>query len=112
LSICATLLPPETPRLAERLVANLIDNALHYNHEHGHIDVATTTGHGRVQLSVRNSGLLIAQDQVEQLFRPFGVLFVVGCAVISSLLCAWGLMFGSLYAEPADTGLTEAVNPL
>ena len=60
-------------------MANLIDNALHYNHEHGHIDVATT-GHGRVQLSVANSGLVIAQDQVEQLFRPFGVLFVVGCA--------------------------------
>ena len=61
-------------------MANLIDSALHYTHEHGHIDVATTTGHGRVQLSVANSGLVIAQDQVEQLFRPFGVLFVVGCA--------------------------------
>jgi signal transduction histidine kinase len=74
LSIRTTLLPAETrgdPRLAERLVANLIDNALHYNHEHGHIDVATTTSHGRVQLSVANSGPLIAQDHVEQLFQPF-----------------------------------------
>ena len=93
-------------------MANLIDNALHYNHEHDHIDVATTTGHGRVQLSVANSGLVIAQDQVEQLFRPFGVLFVVGCASHVFAPCAWGLVFGSLYAEPHDTGLTEAVNPL
>src|SRR5262249_1007940 len=50
LAIRATLQPAETcgdPYLAERLVANLIDNALHHNHAHGHIDVATTTRGGR-----------------------------------------------------------------
>ena len=35
------------PRLVERLVTNLVDNALHHNVEHGHVEVATETRAGR-----------------------------------------------------------------
>ena len=43
LYVHATLDPAETAgdsRLAERLVANMLDNALRYNQPHGRIDVA------------------------------------------------------------------------
>jgi signal transduction histidine kinase len=71
----ATLLPAETagdPRLAERLVANLIDNALRHNlPAGGRVDVTTNTREGRAVLSVANSGVPIGPDEVERLFQPF-----------------------------------------
>jgi signal transduction histidine kinase len=70
-----TLRPAETaglPRLAERLVANLIDNALRHNLQTGgRIDVTTTTRNGRAVLSVANSGNPVAQEETERLFQPF-----------------------------------------
>jgi signal transduction histidine kinase len=74
LYIHATLEPAETtgdPRLAERLVANLLDNALRYNQPHGHIDVTTSAKAGKAVLSVANSGPPIPPGEVERLFRPF-----------------------------------------
>jgi signal transduction histidine kinase len=71
----ANLQPGETagdPRLAERLVANLIDNALRHNLPRGgRIDVTTTTRDGRAVISVANSGAPVAPDEVERLFQPF-----------------------------------------
>jgi signal transduction histidine kinase len=71
----ATLQPAESagdPRLAERLVANLIDNALRHNlAAGGRIDVTTTTRDGRAVISVANSGAPVAPDEVERLFQPF-----------------------------------------
>jgi signal transduction histidine kinase len=74
LYIHATLEPAETtgdPRLAERLVANLLDNALRYNQPHGRIDVTTTAKPGQAVLSVANSGPQIPPEEVGRLFRPF-----------------------------------------
>jgi signal transduction histidine kinase len=74
LYVHATLEPADTsgdPRLAERLVANLLDNALRYNQPHGRIDVMTTARAGRAVLSVANSGPQIPSGEVERLFRPF-----------------------------------------
>jgi signal transduction histidine kinase len=71
----ATLQPAETagdPRLAERLVANLIENALRHNlAAGGRIDVTTTTRDGRALLSVANSGDSVPPDEVVRLFQPF-----------------------------------------
>jgi signal transduction histidine kinase len=61
-------------RLAERLAANLIDNAIRHNTPGGRVDVATTTRSGRSVLSVSNTGPHIAPEQVETLFQPFGRL--------------------------------------
>jgi signal transduction histidine kinase len=58
-------------RLARRLVANLVDNALHYNLEDGWVALATTTEAGHAVLHVSNSGPVIPTSDVERLFRPF-----------------------------------------
>jgi signal transduction histidine kinase len=59
------------PRLAERLVANLLDNALRYNVPGGRVDVATTTRTGRATLSVVNTGPPVPADQIDRLLQPF-----------------------------------------
>jgi signal transduction histidine kinase len=58
-------------RLAERLVANLLDNAIRHNVVHGIVQVSTGTWAGRAVLSVSNSGPLIRPDHVARLFQPF-----------------------------------------
>jgi signal transduction histidine kinase len=63
------------PVLVERLVVNLIDNAVRHNVPGGWIDVTTGSRHGSREgmayLSVANSGSLIPKDQVASLFEPF-----------------------------------------
>jgi signal transduction histidine kinase len=74
LHVHATLEPAQTagdPRLAERLVANLLDNALRYNIAHGRVDVTTSGRAGRAVLSVANSGPTVPESEVERIFRPF-----------------------------------------
>jgi signal transduction histidine kinase len=61
-------------RLAERLAANLVDNAVRHNVPGGRVEVATGVRSGRSVLSVSNTGPVIAPDQVERLFQPFGRL--------------------------------------
>jgi signal transduction histidine kinase len=58
--------------LAERLVVNLVDNALRYNVPRGRIEVTTSTSpSGRSVLTVENSGPRIDGDDVARLSRPF-----------------------------------------
>jgi signal transduction histidine kinase len=59
------------PLLIERLVANLIDNAIHHNVPGGRVTIVTETRHGRAVLSVRNSGPVISPADVGRLFQPF-----------------------------------------
>jgi len=61
-------------RLAERLAANLVDNAVRHNVPGGWVEVATGIRSGRSVLSVSNTGPVIAPDQVERLFQPFARL--------------------------------------
>jgi signal transduction histidine kinase len=58
-------------RLARRLVANLVDNALHYNVEDGWVDIVTATEGDLAVLRISNSGPVIPSSDVERLFRPF-----------------------------------------
>jgi signal transduction histidine kinase len=58
-------------RLAERLVVNLVDNALRHNVANGRIEVATGSRAGRAYLSVTNSGPVVPPDEVDRLFEPF-----------------------------------------
>jgi signal transduction histidine kinase len=57
--------------LAERLVRNLIDNAVGYNVPGGQLQVRTGTRAGSAFLSVANDGAAIAPTEVERLFEPF-----------------------------------------
>ncbi len=60
------------PQLVERLVANLIDNAIRHNTATGgRIDLTTTTGAGQAVLSIANSGPVIPPEELERLQRPF-----------------------------------------
>jgi signal transduction histidine kinase len=61
-------------RLAERLAANLVDNAKRHNISGGWVEVVTGIRSGRSVLSVSNSGPVIPAEQVETLFQPFGRL--------------------------------------
>jgi signal transduction histidine kinase len=57
--------------LLERLIANLLDNAIAHNHDEGWIELETTTEYDRVLLRVANSGPVIYRDEIERLFEPF-----------------------------------------
>ena len=59
------------PRLAERLAANLIDNALSHNVPAGSVRVATRADAHEAILSVSNTGPVVPADQVERLVQPF-----------------------------------------
>ena len=59
------------PRLAERLVANLADNALRYNRPGGWVRVTTGTRNGHAVLLVANSGPAVPADQIQRLLQPF-----------------------------------------
>jgi len=57
--------------LLERMIANLIDNAIRYNERPGHVDVRTRTENGRVTVAVSNGGPQIAPEDVRNLIQPF-----------------------------------------
>jgi signal transduction histidine kinase len=59
------------PLLAERLVANLVDNAVRHNIPGGSVQVTTGTSRGRAVLSVASTGPVIPPGQVDRLFQPF-----------------------------------------
>jgi signal transduction histidine kinase len=59
------------PRLIERLVANLVDNATGHNVTGGHVWVATAVTEGTAVLSVTNTGPVIPAGDVDRLFQPF-----------------------------------------
>lgn len=60
------------PRLAERLIGNLVDNALRYNDATGgRLEVWTRTRAGRSVVSVANSGVVVPATEVARLFQPF-----------------------------------------
>jgi signal transduction histidine kinase len=59
------------PRLVERLIANLIDNAVRHNVPDGRIEVRTQTGAGQAVISVTNTGPVIPAEAVARLLQPF-----------------------------------------
>jgi signal transduction histidine kinase len=74
LAIHSALAPaPATgdPRLAERLIANLADNALRHNTPGGYVEVVTGTRNSRAVLSVINTGPVVPAAAVDRLLRPF-----------------------------------------
>jgi signal transduction histidine kinase len=57
--------------LLERLVANLVENAVHHNLAGGWLEVDTGLAGGRAVARVANGGRPIPPDQVAGLFEPF-----------------------------------------
>jgi signal transduction histidine kinase len=59
------------PRLAERLAANLADNAIRYNVPGGLVEITAGRREDRAFLAVTNTGPVIPPDQLGRLFQPF-----------------------------------------
>ncbi len=59
------------PALIERLVVNLLDNAIAYNVPGGWVEITTRVRDGRAVLRVANTGTEIPAERVEALFEPF-----------------------------------------
>jgi signal transduction histidine kinase len=57
--------------LAERLMTNLVDNAIRHNVPHGAVEVGTAVWAGHAVVSVFSTGPWIRPDQVDRLFEPF-----------------------------------------
>jgi signal transduction histidine kinase len=58
------------PVLAERLIANLVDNAVRYNAAPGDIWISTRTAAGSAQLTVANTGPVISPAHAGRIFQP------------------------------------------
>jgi signal transduction histidine kinase len=75
LRLTSSLDPASTtgdPQLVERLVENIVDNAIRHNAPRGRIEVATATAGGRALVSVINDGAALSGDELERLKQPFG----------------------------------------
>jgi signal transduction histidine kinase len=59
------------PRLIERLIRNLIDNAVRYNVDRGYVQITTERRDRHGVLTITNTGPAVAAGEVERLLRPF-----------------------------------------
>jgi signal transduction histidine kinase len=74
LTLDTTLEPAQTignPRLVERLVANLVSNAIRHNIVGGRVSLTTETRDGHAVLTVANTGPTIPASELERIFQPF-----------------------------------------
>ena len=100
--------------LLERLVANLVQNAVRHNVAGGWMAVETATAGGAARLTVRNSGAAIAGEEVPRLFEPFRRLdrdrvasdrgVGLGLSIVRAVATAHG---GTVAAEPLGSGGLE-----
>ena len=103
------------PVLAERLIANLVDNAVRYNAGAGDVWISTRTTAGSSQLTVVNTGPVVSPQDADRIFQPFQRLddrtshdgFGLGLAIVTSIAAMHG---GTATAQPrSEGGLTVTV---
>ena len=104
--------------LVERLVVNLLTNAVHHNVVGGVIEITTGATADGAFLSVANTGPVIPSAQVERLFQPFQRLdqrravyqdgHGLGLSIVRAIASAHG---ASIAADPLpDGGLSVRVS--
>jgi signal transduction histidine kinase len=74
LAFQTSLDPAETagdPRLVDRLVANLLSNAIRHNVAGGRVCLTTATNGSRALLTVTNTGPTVPASEIDRIFRPF-----------------------------------------
>jgi signal transduction histidine kinase len=59
------------PRLIERLVANLLDNAIRHNIPEGDLRVRTEAAGGRAMIAISNTGPPVPPGAIDSLMQPF-----------------------------------------
>jgi len=97
------------PVLAERLIANLVDNAIRYTADADEIWISTRTVAGGSQLTVTNTGPVISPTDADRIFEPFRRLsdrtshegFGLGLTIVASIATIHG---GTVVARPRDRG--------
>ncbi len=120
LDVRTTLAPAPTagdPRLVERLVANLIENAIRHNIPQGHVEITTGVRGRHAFLTVANGGPTIPPGEVPRLLQPFQRLHGtrtdhangngLGLAIVNAVAAAHRATLG---VQPGpDGGLTVEV---
>jgi len=115
IEITAAITPAPTnghPALLERLITNLIDNAIRYNSPGGGVHVQTaTTPSGHAHLVVSNTGPEIQPTDIQRLFEPFQRLKVertngrsghgLGLSIVKAIAAAH---HAQLTAQPRPDG--------
>ena len=108
------------PRLAERLLANLVDNAIAYNAAPGWIELVTGRRGDVAFVSVSNTGPVVDAGAVDRLTRPFERLATertghrdgsgLGLSIVQAVVNAHA---GSLTLRPRPGGglIVEAAFP-
>jgi len=106
------------PTLIARLVANLCDNAIHYNVPGGVIDVSTRLDTGKALLVIANTGPVVPPDEIERLFEPFQRLHRVsddahhglGLSIVRAIVAAHAAAL-SAYPRPEGGLAVEIAFP-
>src|SRR4029077_16592159 len=97
------------PVLAERLIANLVDNAARYNTADGDIWISTRTVAGSSELTVANTGPVVSPADADRIFQPFQRLddrtssdgSGLGLTIVASIAAIHG---GLATARPRNNG--------
>jgi signal transduction histidine kinase len=98
------------PALLERVVGNLVENAVRHNVSGGWVEVCTAQVGAQATLQVRSSGEVIAPEAVPALFEPFhraGVARTahdgagLGLSIVRAVVTAHA---GTVHAEPVPGG--------
>jgi signal transduction histidine kinase len=104
------------PRLAERLIANLVDNAMRHNTPGGYVETITGARNSHAILTVINTGPVIPEAAADRLLQPFQRLSTdrtghgeglgLGLSIVQAIAQAHGAIFtirprpgGGLQAE-------------
>jgi signal transduction histidine kinase len=97
-------------RLVERLIANLVDNAIRHNVPSGYVLVTTGTRRGRALVAVENSGSVVPAADLERMLEPFERLDAarssadslgLGLSIVRAIAVAHG---ASLEVSPRPEG--------
>lgn len=98
------------PALLERVVGNLVENAVRHNVTGGWVEVCTATAGHQATLRVSSSGEVVAPEEVAVLFEPFhrgGVARTsrdgagLGLSIVHAVVAAHG---GTVHAQPVPGG--------
>jgi signal transduction histidine kinase len=109
-SVLAERFLPGDPLLLERLVGNLVANAIKYNEPGGWVEVEVASESGPA-LTVRNTGQVVPAEAMPALFEPFRRLTAdrtnqgggagLGLSIVRSITAAHG---GTVRAQPRPGG--------
>jgi len=97
------------PVLTERLIANLVENAIRYNADAGEIWISTRTVARCSQLNVASTGPVLSRADVDRVFQPFERLgdrtsqegFGLGLTTVASIAAIDG---GTASAQRREEG--------